>query len=216
MPKELHRWDYTGGEWVRPRKGRMIDMTASSGLRAFASGLGTRLQQVGDRQRSRFARAADQYLIVVHRTPAPAEDSPAVPTMHAPEAAFRWVSAIEGLLSDDDDRSDLKRKTAQRAAVLAGKDDDDRVAVRNLVNGAYNVRSAYAHGSKPGTVDLSALRFLTRQIMVCWLVLAAEHPASKLPGILDDALLSGRVLEERIQQPLRRFRDQAAAPDHAL
>jgi hypothetical protein len=197
---------------VRPRKGRIIDATASDQLSRFASAFGARLHDLDERQRARFARAADQYLIVIYRTPGPAGKSPTVPSMHAPEAAFRWISAIEGLLADGDDRSDLKRKTAQRAAVLAGQDDIDRLAVRGLVNAAYGVRSAYAHGGQPKTVDLAALRSLTRRVMVTWAVLAAEYPARTLPGILDDALLSRSVLEDCIQQPLRRFLDQAV-PD---
>jgi hypothetical protein len=209
MPKELRRWEYTAGQLVLPRKGRTIDATASDRLRMFASGFGARLQGLDDKQRARFARAADQYLIVVYRTPGPAGNPPAIPSMHAPEAAFRWISAIEGLLSDGDDRSDLKRKTAQRAAVLAGQDDAGRLAVSGLVNAAYGVRSAYAHGGQPKTADLGKLRSLTRHVMVSWTVLATEHPAKALPKVLDEALLSRRVREDMVQQPLRRFLEQA-------
>ena len=127
IPKELHSWEYTAGEWVRPRRGRILDAAASGRLRMFAAGLGARLHGLGHKQRARFARAAGQYLIVVYRAPGPGGNPPVIPSMHAPEAAFRWISAIEGLLADENDHSDLKRKTAQRAAVLAGDDDTGRL-----------------------------------------------------------------------------------------
>jgi hypothetical protein len=210
IPKELREWDNTEDEWVRPRKGRIIDARASDRLGMFASEFGSRLGRLDKRHQARFARAADQYLIVVHRTPGRAGNAPTVPSMHASEAAFRWISAIEGLLADRDDRSDLKRKTAQRAAILAGQDDSDRLAVRDLVNAAYGVRSAYAHGSQPETIDLAALRSLARRVMVTWAVLAAEYPGVALPGILDDALLSQQLLDGSVQQPIRWFLNQAA------
>jgi hypothetical protein len=102
--------------------------------------------------------------------------------MHESEAAFRWISAVEGLLAaDDSDRSDLTRKTAQRAAVLIGQDDDEPLAMRDLMRTADAARSAYAHGGSPMSVDLAALRTITREIIVAWIVLSAESPAGQSP-----------------------------------
>jgi hypothetical protein len=105
--------------------------------------------------------------------------------MHESEAAFRWIYAVEGLLAaDDSDRSDLTRKTAQRAAVLIGQDDDERLAMRDLMRTADAARPAYAHGGSPKSVDLAALRTITREIIVAWIVLSAESPAGQSPPSL--------------------------------
>ena len=77
------------------------------------------------------------------------------------------------------------------------------------MNQAYDVRSRYAHGAEPKPVDLAALRSLTRRIMVTWTALAAEYSdARTLLAVLDDALLSARVLEYSVRQPLARFWEQ--------
>ena len=47
------------------------------------------------------------------------------------EVAFNYVVALERLVSANDDRGDLKRRTAQRTAVLVGRDDAGRLAIYN-------------------------------------------------------------------------------------
>jgi hypothetical protein len=130
--------------------------------------------------------------------------------MHESEAAFRWISAVEGLLADgDSDRGDLTRKAAQRAAVLIGRDDDGRLAIRDLMRDAYAARSAYAHGGSPKSVDLAALRTVTRKVMVAWIVLSADSPGRPVSAVLDDALLSASTLNGSVTLPLRRFWEHA-------
>ena len=129
--------------------------------------------------------------------------------MHEPEAAFRLVSVIDGLLSaDDSSQSDLARKTAQRAVILTGSDDGDRLATRDLVAKAYAVRSSYAHGNSPKKVDLAALRTLTRKVITAWIVLSDDSPGQPLSETLDDALLSAQAFEESVRRPLKEFREQ--------
>src|SRR5712691_10170988 len=62
------------------------------------------------------------------------------------EAVLHYVIALEGLLAGTDpDRADFRRKVSQRAAVLAGENDAERLEIARLVRSAYDVRSAYAH-----------------------------------------------------------------------
>jgi len=144
--------------------------------------------------RGRLIWAADQYLIIAHRAPGSSREAAAVPAMHESEAAFRWISAVEGLLAaDDSDRSDLTRKTAQRAAVLIGQDDDEPLAMRDLMRTADAARSAYAHGGSPMSVDLAAPadhhprdhRGLDRAV--------GRIPGRPVSDVRDDALLSART-----------------------
>lgn len=210
QPRELRNWDDTRPSQVQPRGSRKLGAESTRQLARFAPELGSRLLRLDDGQRERLIRAADQYLIVAHRTTATSGEAPEVPAMHEPEAVFRWISAVEGLLNGDDkSRRGLTRKTAKRAAVLIGHDDDSRLAVRNLITRAYEVRSDYAHGSSPPSVDLTALRAIIRKIIVAWIVLAADSPAGPLSAGLDDALLSAQTLEETVTLPLKRFWEHA-------
>jgi hypothetical protein len=166
---------------------------------------------MGQGHRRQLIRAADQHLTVAPRTPGAAGEDPALPEMHAPEAVFRWVSVIESLLStDDNSQIDLTRKTAQRAAILIGCDDDDQLSTRDLVTQAYTVRSNYAHGNSPKKIDLAAMRTLTRQIITAWIVLSADSPGKRLSKSLDDALLSTRILTETVRRPLDDFKNQVS------
>ncbi|GAB1332045.1 hypothetical protein ACE1SV_63840 [Streptomyces sennicomposti] len=75
------------------------------------------------------------------------------------EAAPKLTMALESPLGGGDGgHADLSRKTQQRAAVLVGADDGDRLQVRNTVRTDYAARSAYAHGGKDKASDLQALR----------------------------------------------------------
>lgn len=66
-------------------------------------------------------------------------------------AVLHYVIAIGALLTgDDSDKSELTRKVVQRAAVLAGTNDEDRRFGAALVLDAYRARSSYAHGGEPG------------------------------------------------------------------
>jgi hypothetical protein len=93
------------------------------------------------------------------------------------ETTLRYVMALEApLTSGDSGKSDLARKTSQRAAVLAGTNDEVRLAIRDLVNSAYDVRSKYAHGDEPGAVDLPRLRRVVRRCILARLILDDPPP----------------------------------------
>ena len=208
VPKELQQWDNLHREWVQPRTGRILSVAETELLSKFLPELGKRIICLDNKQRERLILAANQYLIVAHRTPGSTKEVTAVPSMHEAEAAFRWISAIEGLLADAS-HADLSRKTAQRAAILVGHNDQDRLATHKLIKKAYNARSAYTHLGNPNSVEPGALRTITRKIIVSWIILAAEIPRNELAETLDNALLSTEVLENRIRRPLSEFWEQA-------
>jgi hypothetical protein len=131
--------------------------------------------------------------------------------MHESEAAFRWISAVEGLLAaDDSDRSDLTRKTAQRAAVLIGQDDDEPLAMRDLMRTADAARVRLRARRQPhergpgGPADHHPRDHpgLDRAV--------GPIPGRPVSDVRDDALLSARTLDEAVALPLRRFWEHAA------
>jgi hypothetical protein len=122
------------------------------------------------------------------------------------EVAFNYVVALERLVSAKDDRGDLKRRTAQRIAVLVGRDDAERLDVYNHVDTAYKVRSAVAHGSevKEGQLNptITHLRAIVRRALVRTIVLG---PHLDPDTVFDEALLSTQVRQERIENPVAAF-----------
>jgi len=122
------------------------------------------------------------------------------------DAVLHYVIALEGLLAgDDDDRSDLTRKVSQRAAVLAGDNDARRLEIGQLVRDAYRARSAYAHCSEPGKIDLAELRDAIRGYILIRLILGDPTPAGRLHMLADRALLSHDELQSQIRHPFDEF-----------
>jgi hypothetical protein len=198
FPSELHMWDRVADPWIQRRKSRKIDTNITRDLASFAQELGHRVQKLKKRDHERLIRAADQYLTVAHRTPGSPGETAEIPAMHEPETVFRWIAAIEGLLAGEDtSHSDLARKVSQRAAILIGKNDNERLQTRDVIVTAYRARSSYAHGSNPkNNVGLAELRTVIREIIVAWIVLAADFPGKTLSAALDSALLSASKREE--------------------
>jgi Apea-like HEPN len=131
------------------------------------------------------------------------------------DAVLHYAIALEVLLGDDD-HSDLTRKVSQRAAVLAGANDDHRLTIEQLVRDAYSARSAYAHGGKRdkiAKVDLAKLRrvvcrcILTRLILgdPTRLILGDPIRAARLHELADRALLSHDELQSQIRHPFEEF-----------
>jgi hypothetical protein len=122
------------------------------------------------------------------------------------DAVLHYVIALEGLLAgDDDDRGDFTRKLSQRAAVLAGRNDAERLETRRLVRDAYWARSEYAHGGKPdtiGKIDLTKLRRVVRRCIRARLILGDPTPAGPLNQLADQVLLSHSELQSQIRRPL--------------
>ncbi len=123
------------------------------------------------------------------------------------EAVLHYVIALEGLLAGTDpDRADFRRKVSQRAAVLAGENDAERLEIARLVRSAYDVRSAYAHGSYPKEeFDLPGLRRIVRRCLLTRLIVGDPTADGDLQSVLDKALLSHEVLGRCIRQPVGEF-----------
>jgi hypothetical protein len=123
------------------------------------------------------------------------------------DALLHYVIALEAALAGgEDDKSELNRKVSQRAAVLAGANDEERNEVAQLVRDAYGARSAYAHGSKPGEIDLPALRQVVRRCILARLILSDPTPAGQpLAVLVDRGLLDHRFLADHIRSPIEDF-----------
>ena len=123
------------------------------------------------------------------------------------ETVLHYVIALEGLLAGDEpDHTELTRKVSQRAAILAGKDDAQRLEIERLVRSAYGTRSEYAHGTTPKKeIDLPKLRRVVRRCLLARLVIGDPTPDGALREVADQALLSHEVLEGCVHQPLNEF-----------
>lgn len=125
------------------------------------------------------------------------------------DAVLHYVIALEAVLTgDDSDKTELTRKVVQRAAVLAGTNDEDRRAVAALVLDAYRARSSYAHGGEPADVDLPGLRRVVRDCVLARLVIGDPTPTGEtLASLADAALLDHELLGEHVRRPLGDFWD---------
>jgi hypothetical protein len=123
------------------------------------------------------------------------------------ETVLHYVIALEGLLAGDEpDHTELTRKVSQRAAILAGKDDAQRLEIERLIRGAYGTRSEYAHGTTPKKeIDLPKLRRVVRRCLLARLVIGDPAPDGALREVADRALLSHEILERCVHQPLNEF-----------
>ncbi|UOX90404.1 HEPN domain-containing protein [Amycolatopsis sp. FBCC-B4732] len=124
----------------------------------------------------------------------------------ASEVIFDYVVALERLVSASEDRNDLKRRTAQRTAVLVGRHDTERLEIYNHVDAAYKVRSAVAHGSEVKESQLhpavNHLRPIVRRALVRTIILG---PHLNPDVVFDEALLSTQVRRQRIEEPVAKF-----------
>ena len=132
------------------------------------------------------------------------------------ETVLHYVIALEGLLTGAESPTELTRKVSQRAAILAGKTDAQRLEIERLVSGAYGARSKYAHGDTPkGEIDLPRLRRVVRRCLLARLVLGDPTPVGSLLQVADQALLSQEVLERHIRQPLSEFWERVRDEQHS-
>ena len=200
---------YPAGETniERPLTGAFdLDASAAPPLRRFLEELSPLLTaalstQAAKKAANRLRSCAEHFLMAgdAHR------DGEVFPQQNA-DAVLHYVIALESLLAgDDSDRSDLTRKVSQRAAVLAGRNDANRLAIEQLVRDAYKARSAYAHGSEPSKIDLTALRRIVRRCIHTRLILGDPTPTWPLHVLADRALLSRDELQSKIRRPLNEF-----------
>jgi hypothetical protein len=123
------------------------------------------------------------------------------------DAVLHYVIALEAVLAGNEkDKTELTRKVVQRAAILAGIDDSDRLAVATTVRAAYGARSAYAHGSEPANIDLPELRRVVRDCVLARLILGDPiSNDSSLAALADSALLDHELLADQVRGPISAF-----------
>ncbi|MFF4733555.1 hypothetical protein ACFY3M_51945 [Streptomyces mirabilis] len=220
LPSEVSRWGYTLPPNL-PRPSYVISREHEADVAAFCRAFLAGVTGLDARRRDQLARAADHFLFVKCHVLGDSVSGTAVSPLHLSEAAFRLTAALECLLAGGDGgRTDLSRKVQQRAAVLVGADDDDRLRVRNTVGAGYAARSAYVHGDKEKESDLQALRSVVCRVLAHWVVQAAQctqlsgrHGGRDgLANLLDDALLSHRLHQEHIVGPRDAFRAGGGTP----
>jgi Apea-like HEPN len=123
------------------------------------------------------------------------------------DAVLHYVIALEAVVAaTESDKTELTRKVVQRAAVLAGVNDEDRAVVAQTIRAAYASRSAYAHGREPSEIDLPILRRIVRDCMLAQLILGESSTnAGKLADVADAALLDHALLAKEGRAPIAEF-----------
>jgi hypothetical protein len=172
----------------------------------------------GDKQYKTLRLAAEHFLAAGQYSYGQATP---IDSEHEPEALLHYVIVLEALLSEDD--REVSRKVAQRTAVLAGRDDADRLAVYAVTRDAYNARSKYAHGVLPkgsAKTDLETLRDVVRRVLLSRLILGhtpQTGPEEKktLVQLCDEALLSTNVRDQQICGPVAAFKTSALSPSNS-
>jgi Apea-like HEPN len=193
-------------------------------LRRFLDALSPRLSAALDMQgtkkakkgakeeaANRLQRCAEHFLIAGEHT---YDEGEAVPG-EEDDAILHYVIALEVLLGGREG-GDLTRKISQRAAILVGTNDAERLAIRRLVSDAYGARSKYAHGDDPskiGKIDLAKLRRAVRHCILARLILGDPTQAGPLHELADRALLSHRELQNQIRRPCDEFAQRAGLAD---
>ena len=134
-------------------------------------------------------------------------DSEVFGTTDRLQVAVDYVATLERLVSGDGEQSnDLARRTAQRVAVLVGRDDNERLQINDAVHLAYKVRSRIVHGDDPNLEQLATaldnMRAIVRRAISRAVILG---PSEDLNELCDQALLSGSVRRERINQAISTF-----------
>jgi hypothetical protein len=160
---------------------------------------------------NRLQRCAEHFLIAGEHT---YDEGEAVPG-EEDDAILHYVIALEVLLGGREG-GDLTRKISQRAAILVGTNDVERLAIRRLVCDAYKARSDYAHGNKPsmiGKIDLAKLRRVVRHCILARLILGDPTQVGPLHELADRALLSHSELQNQIRRPFDEFAQRAGLAD---
>ncbi|MDQ3913904.1 MAG: HEPN domain-containing protein [Actinomycetota bacterium] len=192
--------------------GFRVDDSNEDELRSFLGAVRPLLDDAGPQSEGRIQpskRAARLRRVAEHFLTA-AEDAHGegeVLSEFNADAVLHYVIALEAVLAGDDhDKADLTRKVAQRAAIIAGTDDEDRLSIARLVRSAYGARSAYAHGGEPDTIELPHLRRVVRDCILGRLILGDRSRGGHgLAERADAALLSSSCLQDEVRGPIEDF-----------
>ncbi|MFE1367254.1 hypothetical protein ACFW84_23865 [Streptomyces anulatus] len=167
----------------------------------------THQRRIPRRRARRLERAARHVLSAYQRTHA----DYGVWEVEADELHLDYVIALEALLISPNakDNEGIANNVRSRAAALfLTPAEQDKTEA--LVRRAYKARSTYVHGDviKDQTElkklkELRALRHLTLQVILRWLILTPSDTDDLAP--LLDAAARGTGREEHIDQPLRAF-----------
>ena len=91
------------------------------------------------------------------------------------DVLLQYVYGIESLLLVGD-REAIRDKIATRAALIAGRDDNERNDISAFVKRAYDARSVIAHGGeKIDNIDLRRLRDVCRRVFIVILSVARRY-----------------------------------------
>jgi hypothetical protein len=194
-----------------PRAGEYeIDATNAHHFRRFLEQLAPLIEAVTaqsakatkeTRQAARLRRIAEHFLTAGEDAVGEGE---VLSELNA-DAVLHYVIALEAVLAGGEgDKTELTRKIVQRAAALAGVDDQDRETVARTVRDAYAARSAYAHGGDPSAIDLPALRRVVRDCILARLILG-DQGGKTLGPLTDKALLNHALLAEQVRGPIQAF-----------
>lgn len=203
-------YTYVGpdGEQEVPQLGPLeVDGGRSPQLIRFLTELTTRLSQrtLGKKFHDRIRRSAVRFLDTADKV---GYGTDVTFPDDEPQVVLNYITSLENLLSGDDNHGDLTRRTAQRAAVLIGKNDADRLETRRRVASAYGVRSSIAHGSDPDPDKLTEATRQVRPILRQALTAAIVLGDANLGSLCDEALLSHQTLQEKILRPLAEFHNR--------
>ncbi|MEU0572249.1 hypothetical protein ABZ297_43555 [Nonomuraea sp. NPDC005983] len=181
-----------------------VDNSHSEQLIRFLTKITTRLteQELSTKLHDRIRRSAMRFLdtsdkVGYHADVTFPDDEPQV--------VLNYMTSLENLLSSDESPGDLARRTAQRAAILIGEDDGDRLRTLRCVKDAYNVRNRIAHGSDPHPRKLTEAATQIRSILRRALIAAIVLGETELGLLCDEALFSQETLRDKINDPLTEF-----------
>lgn len=112
-------------------------------------------------------------------------------------ALLQYIFALEALTKLPGDRDALTHKTATRAALLAGIDDERRMEIHTLIKSACDERGAVVHsGSSKERTALHELREVVRRVFVVLLASLAADEGVTQGTIVTTIELSGAQREK--------------------
>ncbi|MGW3387354.1 hypothetical protein [Streptomyces cinereoruber] len=215
---DIYEDSYGRGEEVEVRKpgNFYVPATDLTALSNFCTAIYSKIdaimagkthpRRILNRRARRLERAARHLLAAYQHT----YTDDTVWEVEADELHLDYVIALEALLiSPNDERGGITHNIRSRASALF-LTPERRKTVGEIVQRAYAARSTYVHGDviknqteEEKLEELRALRLLTRQIILRWLILTPSNTDDLAP-LLDDAAQCTSC-RDRIDLPLRDF-----------